>query len=227
MGSKFFEKACENNFKVREALLLHDCTTKLSHAQEGVLGHINLEDDDPELVEKMILYLYKCDYPNGAGGDRPLVLHAKMYALGDKYDIEHLKHLSRDYFSGFLDGHALDDDFVNAVATIYNTTLPSDRGLRDCVAPKMKEHWGELRADDKFMDIVKSNNDIAIDLLDLYTTCNKASASKMDSERTPFYGPSLVCPSCGNKENSESSRHKGIWSSNLSFQPLMNEACRC
>ena len=162
-----------------EALLERDGTTKLTHAQEGILGHISLEDDEPELIGKMLHYLYKCDYPNGAGETGPLVLNASIYALGDKYDIRHLEHLARHYFSDFLEVKAFNnEDFSNAVTITYNTTPPSDRGLRDCIIPKIKHHWSELRADEKFMDVVRSNCDLAIDLVDLCTASNDEATSK-------------------------------------------------
>lgn len=113
----------------------------------------------------MLLYLYKCDYPKGTGKDSPLVLHAGMYALGDKYDIGHLKYLAMEYFSEALKGHTFNDDSCNAVAIVCSTTPPSDRGLRDCIAPTMKKYWSELRGK-KFINVLKSNCDIAIDLID-------------------------------------------------------------
>ena len=63
----------------------------------------------------MLFYLYRYDYADGVEEDRSLVLHASMYALGDKYHIKHLKYLAKQKFSNFLEGHARDDAFFSAV----------------------------------------------------------------------------------------------------------------
>ena len=151
----------------------------------------------------MLHYLYKCDYSNGEGEDGPLALNASMYALGDKYDIEHLKDLAREYFSAFLESHALNDDFFNAVTIIYDTTLSSDRGLRNCITPEFRKHWSKLRVDEKFMDIVRSNCDIAIDLVDLCTASSDEGVTKKPPELSTSYWPLLPCPVYNTMERTE------------------------
>lgn len=116
----------------------------------------------------MLFYLYKFDYPDDVGSYEPLILNASMYALADRYDIEHLKTLAKEKFLDLVNRHPIDDTFTGAVFVVYNSTLPSDRGLRDCIGPKMRKHWLTLRANDTFMDVVKSNGDIAIDMADTW-----------------------------------------------------------
>lgn len=142
----------------------------------------------------MLLYLYKSDYPDDVGVYEPLILNASMYALADRYDIGNLKTLAKEKFSDLVRGHALDTTFFGAVYVTYNSTLPSDRGLRDCIAPKMRKHWIELRANDIFMDVVKSNGDIAIDMVDTWAASNDKPIRSASMPGMIKQG--MFCPVC-------------------------------
>jgi len=63
----------------------------------------------------------------------PLTIHAKMYALGDKYQVEGLCDLAKRKFETCLSEHAHSEDFIEAVQIAYSTTPDSNRGLRDAV----------------------------------------------------------------------------------------------
>ncbi len=166
---------------------------------------MDLKDVDPELIRLMLLYIYKSDYPDGEGHYEPLILHANMYALGDRYDIEDLKNLAKEKFSNILDGHALNDTFFGAVDAVYSATLPSDRGLRDCIALKMRKNWIELRGKDAFMEVVKCNGDIAIDLVDTWAASNDEPVSKSVTEPMPRYQNLIGCPICNRRQMTDMS----------------------
>ena len=161
----------------------------------------------------MLLYLYKCDDPNSTGEDNPLVLHAGMYALGDKHDIKHLEYLAMEYFSESLKGHTFNDDFFNAVAIVYSTTLPSNRGLHDYIAPTMKKYWSKLRGKENFIGVLKSNCDIAIDLIDHYTASTDKVVNKKPQAATPWYQQWVVCPICNDMQMTDLSCFGDIYCS--------------
>lgn len=63
--------------------------------KEGASGVIDLREDEPNMVSNMLHFLYIPDYQDDYRGDRPLLVNASMYAIGDKYRIDDLKYLSR------------------------------------------------------------------------------------------------------------------------------------
>jgi len=71
--------------------------------------------------------------PNMVEVVNPLTIHATMYALGDKYQVEGLGELAKVKFESCLAEHAQSEDFVNAVQIAYSSTPDSNRGLRDAV----------------------------------------------------------------------------------------------
>ncbi|KAH7308609.1 hypothetical protein B0I35DRAFT_464184 [Stachybotrys elegans] len=144
--STFFAAACNGAFK------------------ESNTGVICLEEDDPQTVELMLYYLYHLDYPKQKETPPPvtpsakstqlipacskstgLTLHAKIYAIAEKYDIQGLKTLAlRKFKQGsffcwvnldYLQANA--EDFLQAVTEVYTSTIDSDRGMRDVVVKIM------------------------------------------------------------------------------------------
>jgi hypothetical protein len=63
----------------------------------------------------------------------PLTIHATMYALGDKYQVDGLCQLAKEKFESCLHHHAHTEDFVSAVQLAYSSTPDTNRGLRDVV----------------------------------------------------------------------------------------------
>ncbi|KAK0516987.1 hypothetical protein JMJ35_000142 [Cladonia borealis] len=155
--STFFTNACKTAF------------------QEGESGVVKLPEDDPTLVHQMLVFLYSCDYDDGAHRptQHPYEFNARMYALADKYGIEDLKDFAKHSLSLWLPscgyGSALFDAsmFVKALKVIYTTTLSSDRALRDLVIPAIKTHRIELRGD--FVEMLSSglgDGEFAMDVFD-------------------------------------------------------------
>ncbi|RKK27001.1 hypothetical protein BFJ66_g16860 [Fusarium oxysporum f. sp. cepae] len=148
--SCFFRSACENHF------------------QESQSNVINLPEDDPEAVDSMIYYIYNGYYPKmdpgtqGISKDRLaaagwkletfgeftgglqvkfLVLHAKVYALAEKYDVLGLKEMAQRCFRIISNcGGCCSKEFAQACEFVYTTTIDSDRGLRDVVVQSLHEH---------------------------------------------------------------------------------------
>ncbi|KAH7149118.1 hypothetical protein B0J13DRAFT_550713 [Dactylonectria estremocensis] len=139
--SPFFAKACDGPFK------------------EGQSGEIDLPDDDPEAVASMICYLYRGCYPRvEADAERPqekrlgspwnaetygeetislqdeyLCLHAKVYAIAEKYQVSGLKEMALRNFSFLVPRTISPHNFAEASEIAYTMTIDSDRGLRDLV----------------------------------------------------------------------------------------------
>jgi len=62
-----------------------------------------------------------------------LLVHAKVYAIAEKYGIRGLKALAQKKFAAQMAYHWESVEFPEAIQEAYESTLDSDRGLRDIV----------------------------------------------------------------------------------------------
>lgn len=69
-----------------------------------------------------------------------LVLHTRVYALAEKYDIPSLKQLAKSKFEMAMACFYDSPDFAEAIEEVYCSTIDSDRGLRDVVLEAFKNH---------------------------------------------------------------------------------------
>lgn len=73
-----------------------------------------------------------------------LVTHAKVYAIAEKYGITGLKSLARRKYASqlFDDNHwsLRTADFAESIIEAYESTVDTDRGLRDLVIQAFREH---------------------------------------------------------------------------------------
>ncbi|KAI1391853.1 BTB/POZ protein [Hypoxylon trugodes] len=118
--SEFFATACRGNFK------------------EARDGRIDLPEDDPAIVEKMIFYLYNLDYTTSQTTTPSLVVHARVYALAEKYLIGGLKATALTKFRAIVDNISSSSDeqrldFAKAAREVYTSTVDVDTGLRDVI----------------------------------------------------------------------------------------------
>lgn len=126
-----------------------------SAPKESATREIQLPDDDPMVVEKMIQYLYTLDYSVPGESNTsvtrttrsqrrksqadnlrhvdPLCFHVWIYALADRLLIEGLKVFASRYFHELLECSLDSSSFARAVEEVYSSTPPEDRGLRDLV----------------------------------------------------------------------------------------------
>ncbi|KAI6758667.1 hypothetical protein HG530_010907 [Fusarium avenaceum] len=108
--------------------------------QEALSGTYDLTSDESDMVQLMVDYLYTGDYSLETGeadeepetyGDSSLSIHAIMYSIGDKYDIEGLRHLSTKKYCEVLKGDLYINDFFSSIPYVYDLTPETSRDLRD------------------------------------------------------------------------------------------------
>jgi hypothetical protein len=92
-----------------------------------------------------------------------LITHAKVYAVAEKYGIRGLKALSRKKFSSQMSHHWISAEFPLAIQDVYDTTVDSDRGLRDIVIQTFREH-PQLAQRRDVEDVVKETPNLAWEL---------------------------------------------------------------
>ncbi|RSL47916.1 hypothetical protein CEP54_013171 [Fusarium duplospermum] len=92
-----------------------------------------------------------------------LTLHAKVYAIGEKYGVDDLKELAANKFRAEAEFYWQSDDFVSAIKEVYTSTIDEDRVLRDIVTGVISKHW-ELLDRSSLQSVIK-NLGICFDLL--------------------------------------------------------------
>jgi hypothetical protein len=95
----------------------------------------------------------------------PLLLHAQMYAMGEKYQIIGLKSLAKSKFEVVTKENWHDDMFSSTVDQIYKSTPNSDRGLRDIMVDLACQHIASLELRQDFQEMLESLPLFTLDLL--------------------------------------------------------------
>ncbi|KAL9590751.1 MAG: hypothetical protein Q9203_000473 [Teloschistes exilis] len=167
--SDFFRKACQPGFK------------------EGETMCVDLAEEEPCMVAKLVHYLYNFDYDDediigkhdddgqyaqkGSLGYKPtrIATNAALYIMADVYNVTGLKSLAKAKFSLALPNGWNGEDFPEVIRTIYQSIPPGDRDMRGCVLPVIRAHWQELRNSEPFMEVVREIPDFAVDLIDVLT----------------------------------------------------------
>jgi len=92
-----------------------------------------------------------------------LITHAKVYALAEKYGINGLKALAKRKFSSQVKEHLSSEEFSLAMQEVYESTVDSDRGLRDVVIQAFRTNPEIARREDVEI-IIKETPSLAWEL---------------------------------------------------------------
>lgn len=150
-GSGFFKKALNDASQFREA----------------VENKMNLDEEDPILVEIMLRHLYSHAYlkDHPSPPDITLQLHARMYAMADRYGMEDLRQLVREQFENLQRTDYAKDDFATVIREVYTSTPDLDRGLRDLVVKQSTACFAEVSAKPDFFKMMAETGTFGVDLV--------------------------------------------------------------
>lgn len=117
----------------------------LTFAKEAATQRIDLPEDNPDLIAKMMDFLYLFDYDDGHYSGlsnrkdhayrSARYTNAEMYALGEKYDLQGLKKTAAAKFETALHSETRGTPILPLITLIYASTPENDRGLRDLILP--------------------------------------------------------------------------------------------
>lgn len=156
------------------------------------------------------MYTFKYDVntrpKKGDGNSSHMVFHAKMYSIADKYDCSALKFKAKERFEITVKDCWDNGDFPDAVAQVYDSSLPSDQGLRKVLVDAANEHIKQLLPKQNFCDTLLDTVGFAAELVHTLARtktneygryhcshCNKTIDMKILAENTWYY-----CIHCGN-----------------------------
>jgi len=163
--SAFFSKALNGEFK------------------EASSQVVDLHDDDPLIVEKMLCYLYEGDYEDDPPKTIPkrhkslsskdekstpetaAHINARMYNIGDKYVIQGLMDLAKSKFESVIANGFDDTNFISIMAFVYSTDIPGGSGLRDFITKHAVERLSSLKDRPELLEVLQAQPDLTFELL--------------------------------------------------------------
>lgn len=123
----------------------------------------------------MIDFLYKAQYDVGCrvgSTERaedepgaPLIVHAKLYILGDKYDIPSLKELASRNYGEIVATQWNTKAFPESAEIIYNNIVVEKDALKDIIYERAKSNISTLINEPGFEGLLRRINDFAADIL--------------------------------------------------------------
>lgn len=130
------------------------------------------------------------------------VMHAKMYALGSKYDILDLKQAAQKGYKDTVSTAWNGKEFARAIRLAYTTTPEEDKGLRDITSQTILQHREVLLAKEEIEAAVRSIERLPYALLQQSAyngTCIKTFECDDCSHEQPYFEGSSpeYCHSCG------------------------------
>ncbi|KAF3011202.1 hypothetical protein E8E13_011609 [Curvularia kusanoi] len=102
--------------------------------------------------------------PPAAGKAEDLLLHAKMYEIGDKYEVAGLRDIAKDKFNVSCKHFWNTTSFGLAAKHVFSTTVEDDKGLRDIVSATISDHI-ELVNDPEVDKVMIEHNGLAVGVL--------------------------------------------------------------
>ncbi|KAM0354802.1 hypothetical protein ACHAPU_000626 [Fusarium lateritium] len=152
--------------------------------RESLRKVIKITDFDTSVVRAMVQFMYHFEYTNEPD-ESTMVFDAQVYQIADKYDISALKDYAKVKFETKIKTGWSTDDFPSTIETVYTTTPPEDRGLRDLLLEIAVANLEELTTRDGFCQALRTTMDFAADLVPF--KCNKP-VEKMNSYRCAWCG---------------------------------------
>lgn len=92
-----------------------------------------------------------------------LLMHTRVYALAEKYDIPCLKQLAQSKFEMAMACYYDSSEFADAIEEVYCSTIDSDRGLRDVVLQAFRSHPALATTQDVYA-VIKDTPTLALEL---------------------------------------------------------------
>lgn len=170
---------------------------------------LNLVDDKPDIVEKLIQILYTRDYDDGKS--RPdgeaLITNIALYVAGDKFDVAALKTLAeKDESAVAVAWKSV--SFIPSLRLLYAETPESDRLLKDVAIKAAASHAKELVKNNEFMKLCKENGEIGADVLEAHVLSDLAAEAAQSASAAQAFVPRGVCPGCLSSVASRPSQHR-------------------
>lgn len=154
-------------------------------------------DDDPDLFELLLKYIYGIDYHEGiydlSEGDEPkrLLLAIGPSHIADKYDISSIQEtISQDFGNAIAIIELVDDDLLRTLITTHyqNVVVPGGPVGQELAHSILRQGEAKFRALSKFIDLVRlypvfgADIALAVAVEDGPTSCWETRECSRDSQ---------------------------------------------
>ncbi|KAH8650977.1 hypothetical protein BGZ60DRAFT_534153 [Tricladium varicosporioides] len=95
----------------------------------------------------------------------PLVTSAKLYILGDKYDIPSFKNLASYKYKDIVKDRWNHDTFAESDKIIYENIVRDEDVLKDVIIKAAHANMSQLLDRGEFVNLHKNSNDMTFDVL--------------------------------------------------------------
>ena len=165
---------------------------------------MSYDDDIPEVTERETASLISL-----------LQLHARMFALGDRYDIPGLRDVAVKKYSSRCAVSWKPLEFVESICDIYERTPSSLRHLRNAACIRMRKNLPNMLDDEAvanaYENVLDQVPDFTKDLLRIYVNAPLYGDCSTCGSNQAFEALQVRCNGCGKGR-------PGLWS-------LNTEAC--
>lgn len=173
--------------------IIFDIQNRAEIAEQETLDRvIEMRDISYLELKHMIRFFYSMDYNDSVLEDKEvnpppplslLQLHARMFALGDRYDISGLRGVAvKKYSSRCTSSEAL--ELIDSVYDVYEGTATSVRPLRDVACSRMRNRLPKMLDEEAvrtvYQQLLIDVPEFTRDLLDLFV-------------KAPLYGNCGTC----------------------------------
>jgi len=168
LQSKPLAAAVDGDFKVRYLRKVPTIGQFNDKVQESVTKVIELEEEEPPIVERMVQFMYNRDYSDADGSDATkdrLLINTKVYIIADKFDIPGLKLAAKEKYqeAKLIEWNC--PSFFESLKLMYENTLATDRLLKEVAIEVVAKHVKELVDREEFGSLCKESGEIAFDVL--------------------------------------------------------------
>ena len=184
---------------------------------------MTLEEDQPEMVARMLVYIYGQKYPVTLEGkthvaestrkllpahftgikedikrEGQLSVHAAVYGIADKYDCQSLKAACEQAYVGQLSAQTSLRDFIASINIIYENTPKEDKGLRKWAVWFSQGYKEVILVHPGFKSFFCSQPDFAWDFATNYLNtgrywCDKCKTYQQVSQTECSCGTTGIC----------------------------------
>jgi len=146
---------------------------QLTGIKEAHTNIIDLSEDDPDVVCALISYFYTFNYQwptkeDSSAAIHPLIGHVRMHATADRLDVQGLKTLAKENFAQLAKIAWTHPQFPAAVKEVYETTVSTDRALRDVARDVVKNNICALLEKENFVRVLSNVAEMGYDLVQLF-----------------------------------------------------------
>jgi hypothetical protein len=172
----------------------------------------DLEDHDPNIIEKFIDFLYTEQYDDGGSkaaktsapeASNALHTNTALYIVGDKFDVTALKTLAKEEYEKTLSASWNCILFTSNLKLVYAGTAKNDRLLMGVATNAAANHVEELVKNSEFAELCQCDGDIGFAVLkSCHSPTLQALVKKCESCQQYFgkklhHQPYYTCSSCG------------------------------